>query len=135
MASVYAEVRAALENRLNDTVGLPAIAWENVDYKPATDTPFIKFQFLPVQRRATILGQNPQAYYSGISRFLLHYPENSGPGASQDVVDTLVDRFDCYTDITQDSTTITIEYAQQESPYSDSPWFVTPVTVGWFLYN
>lgn len=133
--SVYSDVRSALEVRLNDTPSIPAIAWENVDYKPTTGTPFIKFQFLPTLRRAAVLGSNPSNYYRGISRLLVHYPSNSGPGAAQATVDTLIDRFNTFTDLTFDTTTITIEYAQQESPYTDEPWFVTPVTVGWFLYS
>jgi hypothetical protein len=134
MSSVYTEIRAALENHLADASGLPAIAWQNVDYKPSTDTPFIKFQFQPNFRQIAVLGTTPRQNYRGICTFLLHYPENSGPGASQAVVDTLVERFEAASDITFSTTTLTIESVRQGTPYDDPPWFVTPVVATWYIY-
>lgn len=135
MSSIYTEIRAALETHLDGTSGIPDVAWQNLDYKPTTGTPFIKFQFQPNFREIAIIATNPRQHYRGLCTFLLHYPENSGPGASQEVVDTLVDRFEAATDITHSSTTITIESVRQGVPYDDPPWFVTPVVVTWFIYN
>jgi len=135
MASKYSEIRPILEARLNSTVGIPAIAWENVDYKPTTDTPFIKFQFIPTSRRPSTLGVTPNNRTQGIVRLLVHNPENVGPGASEDVADTLVDRFEANTDLTDGTNFIRIEYAQRESSYINQPWYITPVTIGWYCYE
>jgi hypothetical protein len=135
MSSVYTEIRAALENHLADASGLPTIAWQNVDYRPTTGTPFIKFQFQPNFRESAVMGTSPPQYYRGLCTFLLHYPENSGPGTSQSVVDTLVDRFEATTDITFSTTTLTIESVRQGVPYDDPPWFVTPVVATWYIYS
>jgi hypothetical protein len=137
--SIYTDIRAGLETHLDDASGLPAIAWENVDYKPTTDTPFIKFQFLPTLRRTTLIGSPVSQRYQGIVRFLLHYPENQGPGAMQAVADSLISRFEVnsdieYTNSDLETIQITIEYSQQESSYTTEPWYITPVTVGWYIY-
>jgi len=137
--SIYKDIRAGLESHLAGASGLPAIAWENVDYNPSTDTPFIKFQFLPTLRRTTLIGSPVSQRYQGIARFLLHYPENQGPGATQTVADTLITRFEVNSDISYTNTDletiqITVEYAQQESSYTIEPWYVTPITIGWYIY-
>ena len=132
----YEKIRAALETHLNtSSFSLPDIAWENVDYKPSTGTEFIKVQFLPTSRRPAVKGTNPRHRLQGIFRLLCHFPENQGPGNTQDLVENLIDRFDSTTDIILDGTTVRIEYTQQESSYSSSPWYITPVTVAWFSYT
>jgi len=139
MSSIYTDIRAALETRLGDTASIPDIAWENVSYSPTTGSPFIKPMFSPTSRRPAVRFTNPQKHYLGIFTLLCHYPENQGPGASQRVVDTLVERFDATTDVSYtnaDSETIilSLEYAEQKNPYSNPPWFVTPIIIGWQLY-
>ena len=135
MSSVYKEIRQAFEARLAATSSIPVIAWENVDYKPTTDTPFIKFMFQPTSRRPAVRGTNPQHRYQGICTLLVHYPENEGPGASQDTVDALIDRFESTTDMTVSGVSVTVDYAEQNSPYTSQPWFITPITIGWYSYN
>lgn len=133
--AIYQEIRSALEQRLASTSGLPAIAWENVPYSPTTGTPYLKPQFIPVTRRQAAMATTPPHYYRGIFRVLCYQPEGQGPGASQNLVDTLIDRFETTTDITSNGITVSIEGVQQESSYINSPWYVTPVTVSWFIYN
>jgi len=135
MSSTYKEIRVALETHLANMPSVPDIAWQNVDYTPTTGTPFIKFQFQPTSRRPAVRGPSPQHRYQGICTFLLHYPENVGPGASQDVVDAVVDRFEATTDLTESGTNVSIDYVEQNTPYHSPPWFVTPVTVGWYSYK
>jgi len=135
MSSIYQEIRATLEKRLADTIGVPSIAWENVNFTPTTGTPYIKPMFQPTSRRPAVMGLNPQQRIQGIFTILCYYPENAGPGASQSLVDTLVDRFDATTDVTLSGTTVSLDYAEQNPSYSNAPWYVTPVTVGWYIYN
>jgi len=137
--SIYTDIRAALESHLDGTSSIPAIAWENVDYKPTTDTPFIRFQFMPTLRRTRSIGSPVSQRYQGIVRLMIHYPENEGPGASQATADALVNRFEVTSDISYtnpdlETINVTIDYAQQESSYTMEPWFVTPITVGWYIY-
>lgn len=161
MASRYSEIRPALETYLNETADIPTIAWDNVEYSPTTGTPFIKAQFQPTSRRPSVIGTDPNNRTQGLMTLLLHYPKGTGSKTSQDTCDTLIDRFEAYTDIAYNKTTDTlltedgfdlllesgdnlllddilfvrIEYAQQESSYTESPWYVTPITVAWFAYD
>lgn len=139
MSDIHKDIRAALETRLNNTVGIPDIAWENLDFKPSTNTSFIRPSFLPTSRRPAVRGLNPQHRYQGLFSILVYCPENQGPGTAQGIVETLIDRFDSTTDISYtngDAETIilSIDYAEQASSYSNPPWFITPVNVAWYIY-
>ena len=135
--SIYADIRQCLENHLNTTTDftLPDIAWENVQYEPTTGTRFISVRFQPTSRRPAVRGLSPQHRIQGLFTILCYSPENQGPGSSQALVDNLVDRFESTTDITLSGTTVSIEYVEQNTPYSSPPWYVTPVTVAWYVYN
>jgi len=131
---VYENIRAALETRLYDMTGIPVVAWENLDYNPSTDTPFIKFQFQPTSRRPAVRGLNPQNLYQGLVTLLVHRPENEGPIDTEQLVDDLLDEFDATTDISYNSIFVRIEYTQRESSYLSKPWYVTPIRIAWYCY-
>lgn len=135
MSSINNDIRIALEKRLNDTVGIPVIAWPNVNYSPTTGTPFLKPMYQPTSRRPAVLGTAPQKRYQGLFTILCYHPENEGPAACHSTADTLIERFDATTDLTYNGTTVSIEYAEQQSSYSSPPWYVTPVTIAWYIYN
>jgi hypothetical protein len=162
MSVIYKKIRAALEKHLVDSsFTLPPIAWENVDFSPTTGTAFIKVQFQPTSRRPSVMGTNPQHRYQGIMTILCYSPEGSGPGTSQTVTDQLLTRFNSTTDIFYDLDSgqllteeaaflitesgsrllrdnviyVSVEYSQQESSYINSPWYVTPITVAWYVYS
>jgi hypothetical protein len=73
--------------------------------------------------------------YQGIVTLLVHQPENQGPGATEDLVDTLVDRFDATKDISYGSVTVSLDYAERERSYINSPWYITPIRIGWYRYD
>jgi len=138
--SIYTEIRQALESHLNTTTNLPAIAWENVHYEPDTGTPFISARFQPTSRRPAVRGLNPQHRVQGIFTLLCHYPENQGPGASQTLVDRLIERFDSTTDISYtnsdlETINVCLDYTEQQPSYNTPPWYVTPIIVAWYTYN
>ena len=67
MASIYNDIRAALENKLANTSNLPTgIAYENVSFSPTTGTSYLQTNFLPTLRRPAVRGLNPQQRYDGV---------------------------------------------------------------------
>ena len=136
MSVIYKKIRAALEKHLADSpLDLPDIAWENVEYSPTTGTPFIKVQFQPTSRRPSVMGLLPEHRYQGIMTILCYQPGGSGPGNSQDLTDSLLSHFNSTTDISWDGIIVSVDYSQQESSYINSPWYVTPITVAWYIYD
>lgn len=135
MPSIYDDIRSALEQRLADAPGLPPIAWQNVSYEPSTDQAFIKPMFQPVLREQAAMGENPPYMYTGLFTILCHQREGIGNGPSQRLSDSIIELFETNTDIPVGSKFLSIRKAQQDSSYTRSPWYITPVTISWYIYN
>jgi hypothetical protein len=97
--TIINDIRACLDTHLSGTVGIPAIARQNVPYEPTTGTSFIKADLVPTSRRPAVRGLNPQQRYDGLYSILICTPEGMGPGAGYDLADLLLDRFNATTDI------------------------------------
>ena len=133
--SIINDIRACLDTHLTGTVGLPAVAHQNVPYEPTTGTTFVKVDMVPTSRRPAVRGLNPQQRYDGLYSILICTPENLGPGAGYDIADLLLDRFDATTDISLSGLTISIDYSEVRTSFLDSPFYCTPVTIAWYVYN
>lgn len=161
MASVYNDIRAALESHLSNVSGLPEIAYENVSFEPTTGTSFLQVMYLPTERRPAVRGLNPQQRYQGVFSVLVHTPEGKGPKEADDYANTVIDNFEATSSIywsiindrllTEDEAFITLEgggrlladgvinvsidYAERQQGILDSPWYYVRVDLGWYLYN
>lgn len=160
MADINRKIRAALETHLSNTAGLPDIAYENVPYEPTTGQSFIRVAYMPTVRRPAVRGLNPQQEYRGIFSLNVYAPEGSGPGACEDIVESLINAFEATTDIYYDNvndliltesegrlllesgdqilvdsvTRVSIDYAERDIGLTDAPWYLIPVTIGWYIY-
>lgn len=133
--TIINDIRACLDNRLAGTAGIPAVAYQNVPYEPTTGTSFIKVNTVPTSRRPAVRGLNPQQRYDGLYRILICTPENMGPGAGYDIADLLLDRFNAATDISFNGLIISVDYSEVRTSFLDSPFYCTPVTIAWYVYN
>jgi hypothetical protein len=89
MASIYNDIRAALESHLNATGGVPLIAYENVSFSPQTGSNYIRVSLIPTLRRPAVRGLNPQQRYQGVFAInLLLLPEGKGPAAADDLANS-----------------------------------------------
>lgn len=137
----YKDIRAALETTLQSVTGIIDIDWQNSKYTPTTGTPYLKAYFLPTSRRPATLGQEPitgvpyQHKYLGLFQLVLYYPENQGTAALSDMVETIIDAFDSTKDLTFNTTSVTIDNAEQEGSYEESPWIITPINIYWYCYD
>lgn len=135
MASVYDEIRSALEVKLNSISGMPSIAWENVSFSPTTSQSYVKPRFFPTRREPAVRGLNPQMYYQGIFTIDCYVPEGTGPSAADTLADTIIDAFEATTDVSAGTTTVSIRYAERGQGELDGPYFMVPVTISWYLYK
>jgi len=153
MASIYDNIRTVLETTLSNVGGIPDIAWENVSYSPTTGSSFVRPQFLPTIREPAHRGLNPQQYYQGVFRVTCFTPSNAGPGAADDLADSIIDAFEATTDISSAysikglhpllvldfigtlRTIVSIRYADREAGIAQDNWYQVAVNIGWYIYN
>ena len=133
--TIINDIRACLDSHLTGTSGVPTIARQNVPFEPTTGTSFVKADLIPTSRRAAVRGLNPQKRYDGLYSLLICTPEGLGSGAGYDIADLLLARFDAATDITYNGFIVSIDYSEVRTSYLDSPFYCTPITVGWYIYG
>ena len=132
--TIINDIRACLDTHLSGTVGIPAIARQNVPFEPTTGTSYVKADMIPTSRRPAVRGLNPQQRYDGLYSLLICTPEGLGPGAGYDIADLLLDRFNATTDISNAGLTISVDYSEVRTSFLDSPFYCTPITVAWYCY-
>lgn len=135
MASIYDDIRAALEVKLSTVTNVPSIGWENAQFSPTTGQPYLKPRLIPTRREPAVRGTNPQMFYQGIFRVVCYVPEGAGPSAGDDLADKIIDAFEATTDVSQGSTIVSIRYAEREMAEIDGPFYMIPVNIGWYIYK
>jgi hypothetical protein len=141
MASIHNDIRAALEGKLAATSNLPtSIAYENVPFEPTTGTSYLQTSYIPTSRRPSVRGLNPQQRYQGIFSVTVYAPEGNGPATADAFANTIIEAFEATTDIPytpSGGTTInvSIDYAERQQGFLDSPWYFIPIDIGWYTYK
>jgi len=135
MASIYDDIRSALEVKLASITDVPSIGWENLQFSPTTGQPYLKPRLIPTRREPAVRGVDPQMYYQGIFRIECYVPEGSGPSAGDDLADKIMEAFEATTDVSQAGTIVSIRYAEREQAEIDGPFYMIPVNIGWYIYR
>ena len=135
MASIYDDIRAALETTLSSVTDVPSVGWENVQFSPTTGAPYIKPRLIPTRREPAVRGTNPQMFYQGIFRVECYVPEDKGPSAGDGLADKIIDAFEATTDVSYSGTIVSIRYAEREMAEIDGPFYMIPVNIGWYIYK
>lgn len=157
---IYEQITKALETHLSNMSGVPPIARQNAIYSPTTDTTFLRSENIPTLRRRRTLGPTPWQRYEGLYRITVCSKEGVGVGENFNLVDQVLTQFDSSTDLYYDNVTdilytealyeilledgdpvilnrlvyITVDYSEAGTPYTDSPFFCTPVNVHYYSY-
>lgn len=135
MASIYDDIRSALEVKLTSITDVPSIGWENLQFSPTTGQPYLKPRLIPTRREPAVRGVDPQMYYQGVFRIECYVPEGSGPSAGDDLADKIMEAFEATTDVSQAGTIVSIRYAEREQADIDGPFYMIPVNIGWYIYR
>lgn len=135
MSSIYDRIRKVLETTLDNIVGIPEIAWENVTFSPTTGTSYVKARFAPTVREPAVRGLNPQMYYQGIFVIDVYCPEGVGPATADGIANSIIDAFDAPNDLTVDGTSVTIRFAERELGTQEGAFYRIPVVISWFIYQ
>jgi len=140
MASIYRDIRAALETKLAAVSGIPAISYENVSYDRTNGTSYVETFFVPQSRRPAVRGLNPQQRYGGVFTVVCYAAEGNGPGAADEIADKVLNAFEATTDVSYtngdaETFVVSIDYAEREGGGLDTPFYYVPVNIGFYIYN
>jgi Bacteriophage related domain of unknown function len=149
------DIRFCLEFALSSITGLPPIVNENLNSYPQDPTAHLATKLVPTSRRAVTMGENPYTNKIGFMQVLIRVPLNEGTGEALDYADTIETFFGPSTYFTtaklgrslqmdftnqlyafdSTTTTVVIDYAEASSSFEESPYYCTPVNIGWHCNN
>lgn len=135
MATVDKDIRAALESKLSDIPSVPSIAYENVPFSPTTGQSYLEVSYIPVTRRPSVRGLNPQQRYDGIFSINCYVSEGDGPAAADTLAKNVMETYEATTKLTHNGQTVSIDYVERSQGFQDSPFYLVTVTVAWYAYN
>ena len=135
MADVHKSIRSALETQLANVSGSPQIAYEGVSFVPTTGTSYLQVLFAPVSRRPAVRGLNPQQRYDGLFSINCYAPEGHGPAVADTLAKNVINAFEATTSLTSNNINVSIDYAERQQGFLDSPWYFVPVSIGWYAYT
>lgn len=84
-ATIHADMRAALREKLLTLSDLPEVAWEGREFNDQLGTPFIREQFRPVSSRVSAIGYGSTIEHRMVGNFTLFFPAKKGTIAIDDL--------------------------------------------------
>lgn len=89
--SVYTNIQAALDTKLNTISGSPSIAWPNTDFTPTHGTLYLEPFLLPIA--STLETLNDYHRYAGIYQINVSVPVQKGTSVLNSWLDSVHDLF------------------------------------------
>ncbi len=137
MSVAFDEIRAALMNELevyraaNDA----EVAWPNTKFKPVKGASYLESQIFYGEPTQGVLGSNGVNKQVGVFQVLVWEPVGQGLGAVTRKADEIVTQFKRGTDLTKNSTRVTIKAAWAGGMIQMGDWVHIPVSITWFSYT
>ena len=149
------DIRYCLENHLDSIPFLPEVFNENLNNFPQDPISHISTRFVPTSNRAVTTGGNPWRKKLGFFQVIVRVPINFGTGEQLEYADQIETFFSPGKFLTttknsltlqmnftnglyslEDKTlTVVIDYAEASGSYEESPYYCTPVSIGWHCHN
>lgn len=137
MASLYQDIRGALQVRAAMTPGFPPanqIAYENVIFSSTTGVPYARMKLMPLSGRAFSVSAKRKQHV-GIFLVDLFYPLNTdGTGKVELLADVLKSYFQPGQHLPIGVDTLIIDYSDRKDGIPGE-WFMVPVTIGWRVFS
>ncbi len=136
-ANDFADIRQALETQLSAITGVPAIAWENIDFDSKAVDQWLRVQIDITGQRPSAVGQGAQIRHEGlffVDCFVRYQKTQGGPAAADALAQKIQDAFPYGTILTEGTKRVYIRAAERAGGRIDSPWYFVPLTISWYCY-
>jgi len=127
--SVFLDISAALDGRLNSMVGLPPVAWENTNYEPVVGTLYLRPTNITGDTNQATLGDSGTDLTIGIYQVDVLAEAGKGKNTALVMADKIADHFKRGTDLTYNSRVVTVISVQRSVSTIDAGWYIIPVEI------
>jgi len=108
MSTVFADISAALDGRLNIMPSLPPVSWENGGYNPEHDVLYLRVTNIPASTTQAGLGSQGIDLNAGIYQIDIYALSGNGKSDAITLSDAISDHFKRGTDLSYNSTEVRI---------------------------
>jgi len=134
--SIFLDITAALDARLNTMASLPPVAWENTVYEPTLNTLYLRPTHLPADTVAGTIGDAASTDLStGIYQVDVFSPAGDGKNEAYVMADLIADHLKRDTDLTYNSRTIRIKNVSLSPANQDNGWYQIPVNIEYYSFT
>ena len=131
-ATVYTDIRAALEQRLSSLPGLPAVAWENVKYTPVVGTPYLEPIIMWAEATQAEIGVTGRNWERGIYQITAVYPLDKGSSALEVMTGNIREWFKRGTELQQNGLTVKVKNVYPGPRSTDNAGVRQPISIVFF---
>lgn len=134
--SVFLDISAALDARLNTMTGLPDVAWENKVYEPTLNELYLRATHLPADTVAGTIGDSISTDLStGIYQVDVFAPAGDGKSEGYVMADLIADHLKRDTELTYNSRTVRIKNVSLSPARQDNGWYQIPVNISYYSFT
>ena len=134
MSTVFSNISAALDSRLNTLLGSSPIAWENTAFTPVKDTLYLSQHILPASTIQAGLGVNGLDEHIGIYQIDVYAPKGKGRGDAEAKADAVADHFKRGTDLVYGGTYVKLGNVSRNAGLMDEERFVISITINYMAH-
>jgi len=126
----HVAVRQALRTRLLTVSGLPtALAWENRNFQPTNNSPWIREYYYPDPER---LVAQDLIEGTGFVSYDVVYPVNSGTEDAEGLADDIKAIYEPPGSLANN---LSIISSVRDPGFSEHPWYYVPVRIQWRAHS
>lgn len=134
--SVFLDISAALDDRLNTLDSKAPKAWENRPYKPVNGTMYLRQSLIPGDVEQATLGETGTDRQVGIYQIDVFTPSGKGGKQGIKLADKVANHFKRGTDLTYNSRTVRVRSVGRETAVNnDDGWLQIPVVITYVAYT
>ncbi len=131
--SIFKNISNALDSRLSLLVGIPDVAWPNVEYSPSESVGYLRVTNLP--NTTVTSDQGFVERHGGIYQVDVVYPTGNGRSAAETLADSVADHFSSSRSLSSGGDTITIRAVSRGTGQQDGAWYLVPVFIEYVTYS
>lgn len=135
MSTVFKDIQAALDTRLNSLSGSPSIAWENMPFTPTQGTLYLRPTFLPADSIPATLSASGTDEHMGIYQIDIFVEAGKGKGEAITQADAIADHFKPVTELTYNSKTVRCIKVARASAQTVDGWYQIPIEISYLAFT
>ena len=133
--TVFLDISAALDGRLNTMTGLPDVAWENYNYTPVAGTLYLRPTNLPGSTDQATLGTAGTDLTTGIYQVDVFAEASKGKNAGLVMADNIANHFKRGTVLAYNGRTVKVTTVRRGLTDNSNGWYQVPVEILYRSYT